>query len=169
MDFDFSDAEQAFRAELRTREGRRESPGYAERVPVTRVRTPGTDALPGEAEQGVDALAPEADDQLAVDRHDGRREDVAALEEIGRFLVGHHVAHPEHHACGPQVVLETFAGASERRRVEDDLGRHHGFPVPLSALSAAFRASHFSLSAPSRNGCSLVSTFAFQVVSVDHS
>lgn len=92
------------------------------------------DALSGEAEQGVDALAPEADDQLAVDREDGRGEDLPALQEVGRLLVGHHVAHPERHACGPQVVLETLAGPSERRRVEDDLGRHHTFPADLSSL-----------------------------------
>ena len=85
-------------------------------------------------EQRVDPLALEADHQLAVDRDDGRGEDVAALQEVGGVLVGHHVTDLERHACGPQVVLQTFAGPSERRGVEHDLARAHVFPVALSSL-----------------------------------
>lgn len=37
--------------------------------------TAAIDVLSGETEQGIDALAAEADDQLTVDRYDGRGED----------------------------------------------------------------------------------------------
>jgi hypothetical protein len=119
-------------ASLQTRAERR--PGFTMRPLRQMSGDVAEAALSGEAEQSVDALAPEADDQLAVDRHDGRREDVTALQEVGRLLVDHHVTHLERHACGPQVVFETVAGPSERRRVKDDLGRHHAFPVALSSL-----------------------------------
>ena len=104
--------------------------------------------LPGEAEQGVDALTPEADDQITVDRDDRRGEDVPALQEVRRLLVGHHVAHLELHACGPQVVLETLAGPSEGRDVQDDLVRHHAWPV-AGVAAAAMRSSVRHILTPS--------------------
>ena len=88
----------------------------------------------GETKEHVDAVALEADDQLAVDRQDGCREDIAALQEVGGILIGHHVMHPERYTCGPQVVLETLAWPSERRGVEDDLAGYHAVPMPLSSL-----------------------------------
>jgi hypothetical protein len=91
-----------------------------------------TRGLRSQTEERVDPRSIETDDERIADGEGGRGIHATRLEERRGVIVSEDVPHRERDTCGPQVVLQTFAGSSEGRGEEHDARRHaHTVPPAL--------------------------------------